>query len=165
MNQETSTAEAPTRTDLTWSDAFLLGYGPMDRSHEEFVSCVQALLEAEDSTIAQALAAFADHAERHFSEENAWMTETNFPPADCHVREHEAVLKSVYEVQEALRQGTPAALARALARELVRWFPGHADYLDSALAQWMSKRQYGGKPVVLKRRLAAPSASGLVSGS
>ena len=26
--------------------------------------------------------------------------------------------------------------------------------MDSALAAWMSKRQYGGKPVVIKRRLA-----------
>jgi hypothetical protein len=31
--------------------------------------------------------------------------------------------------------------------------PGHADYLDSALAAWMSKQIDGGKPVVLRRKL------------
>ena len=44
--------------------------------------------------------------------------------------------------------------ARDFAAELERWFPGHADYLDSALAAWMCKRQFGGKPVVLHARKA-----------
>ncbi|MEO7402205.1 MAG: hemerythrin, partial [Burkholderiales bacterium] len=42
--------------------------------------------------------------------------------------------------------------ARRLAKELRDWFPGHAQHLDSALAHWMFKRSYGGKPVVLRRR-------------
>lgn len=79
------------------------------------------------------------------------MQGTGFPAADCHIDEHEAVLKSVREVRQALADGTDAELARDLARELVRWFPGHADYLDSALSQWMVKRQHGGAPVVLRR--------------
>jgi hemerythrin len=46
------------------------------------------------------------------------------------------------------------ATARRFAEELTRWFPGHADYLDSALAAWMVKRRHGGKPVVLRRQIA-----------
>ena len=46
------------------------------------------------------------------------------------------------------------AIGRDFAAELERWFPGHADYLDSALAAWMCKRQFGGKPVVLHARKA-----------
>jgi hemerythrin len=42
-------------------------------------------------------------------------------------------------------------IARRLGRELAAWFPAHADYLDSALAQWMVKSRFGGAPVVLKR--------------
>jgi hemerythrin len=42
-------------------------------------------------------------------------------------------------------------VGRSFLQELARWFPGHADYLDSALAAWMCKRQFGGKPVVLQR--------------
>ena len=34
------------------------------------------------------------------------------------------------------------------------WFPGHADYLDSALSHWMFKRRFGGKPMVLRRDAA-----------
>jgi hypothetical protein len=36
---------------------------------------------------------------------------------------------------------------------LFEWFPGHADYLDSALAAWMTKQTMGGKPVVFRRSI------------
>jgi hemerythrin len=144
---------------FVWIDDFLLGFGPMDRTHEEFVHCVRALLDAPDDKVAVALSAFAEHAERHFKEENDWMRETRFPPADCHVDEHAAVLRSVHEVQAALDQGAPVALARDLAGELARWFPGHADHLDSALAHWMSQRRFGGRPIVLKRSLRAATGA------
>ena len=42
------------------------------------------------------------------------------------------------------------------AEHLLAWFPGHADYLDSALAHWMCKQRLGGKPVVLRRGVAHP---------
>ena len=89
--------------------------------------------------MADRLAAFAAHAESHFNDELKWMKATDFPSTDCHVDEHNAVLKSVHEVQEVVAKGR-FEVARDLARELVRWFPGHADYLDSALAHWVIKK-------------------------
>jgi len=61
---------------------------------------------------------------------------------------------STREVRAALAEGRALAdLGHDLAIHLFQWFPGHADYLDSALAAWMSKQVYGGKPVVLRRKL------------
>jgi len=57
------------------------------------------------------------------------------------------------QVLDLVAQGN-LAIGRDFAAELERWFPGHADYLDSALAAWMCKRQFGGKPVVLHARKA-----------
>ena len=68
------------------------------------------------------------------------------------MNEHAAVLKSVREVQELLALGD-TGVCRRLARELANWFPGHADYLDSALAHWMCQQRLGGKPVVIRRDL------------
>jgi hemerythrin len=45
-------------------------------------------------------------------------------------------------------------IGRGLVTALEEWFPGHADYLDSALAKWMVKQSFGGErvaPVVLRR--------------
>ena len=131
---------------------FLLGYGPMDDTHREFVDIVSALLNSPDADVAGHLEAFARHAETHFEQEREWMESTDFPARGCHVDEHNAVMKSVRDVQQMVAAGDVDE-ARALAKALADWFPGHADYMDSALAHWMSKRSYGGKPVVLRRNV------------
>ena len=137
-------------TDLVWSDAFLLGYGPMDTVHEEFVEIVSAMVKGPDEGLLASLERFAEHARSHFGTEDQWMKETEFPARECHTDEHAAVMSSVEEVLALARSGNTAQV-RPLAQELARWFPGHADYLDSALAHWMFKRSHGGKPVVLRR--------------
>jgi hemerythrin len=82
------------------------------------------------------------------------MERTDFPPRDCHVQEHAAVMSSVRQVIEIVAQGNVAE-GRRLAAALGDWFPGHAFHLDSALAHWMVKRSHGGKPVVLRRNVLA----------
>lgn len=137
---------------MTWSDAFLLGYAPMDEIHEEFVDIVGRLQAAEDAALPALMDELARHLQQHFAQENQWMEESDFPPRGCHIDEHAAVLKSVTEVREELVAGN-TELCRDLVAHLVDWFPGHADHLDSALAHWMSKLRFGGKPVVLRRNV------------
>ena len=135
---------------LVWCDRMLLGFDAIDAEHREFVVCVQALREADADNVAQRLDAFAAHAQRHFGAEDEWMRATEFPPRQCHMAEHAAVLKSVDEVRALVAQGR-IDIVPSLAEELVRWFPGHADHLDSALAAWMCKQRFGAKPLVLRR--------------
>jgi hemerythrin len=124
-----------------WSDTYLLGYAPMDDTHREFVGLVNVLLTCNDAELAAHL-------------DDAWMERTDFPPRDCHVQEHAAVMSSVRQVIEIVAQGNVAE-GRRLAAALGDWFPGHAFHLDSALAHWMVKRSHGGKPVVLRRNVLA----------
>lgn len=144
---------APTPDDtMQWGDHFLLGFGPMDDVHEDFVGLVARMQAATDEALPALLDEFAVHLKHHFELEDRWMVETEFPPRDCHMDEHAAVLKSVTEVQGVLAEGR-VDIARDLIEHLAAWFPGHADHLDSALAHWMSKQRHGGKPVVLRRGL------------
>lgn len=133
-----------------WSDEFLLGYGPMDDIHHEFVELVHAMQVVGDEVFPALLDRFAAHAGHHFAEEAAWMSAGNFPARDCHIEEHEKVMASVREVQQMVAAGN-IEVGRRLAVALEEWFPGHATYMDSALAQWMVKRSTGGVPLVLKR--------------
>ncbi|MFN0164207.1 MAG: hemerythrin domain-containing protein [Burkholderiales bacterium] len=142
---------------LKWTDNFALGFAPMDDLHREFVELVAAVQGASDADLARCLDALAAHLSAHFEEENRWMRETDFPPRDCHIDEHTAVLASMTQVRELVAQGD-LANGRRLAQALADWFPGHADYLDSALSHWMFKRRFGGKPVVIRREVA-PGAS------
>lgn len=138
---------------FAWSDAFVLGHEPMDATHREFVDLVGALQRAPDERLPALLAQFEAHARRHFAEEDRWMRDTEFPPRDCHIDEHAAVLRSLEQVRELADAGDLSEVRR-LADALADWFPGHADWLDSALAHWLCKRAYGGKPVIVRRDLA-----------
>lgn len=146
---------------LAWSDGFVLGHGPIDDTHREFVECVRAIQLAPDDGLLPALLAFEEHARRHFADEDRWMDETGFPPRECHIDEHAAVLRSVVQVRELAQRGDLSEVRR-LADELARWFPGHADWLDSALAHWLCKRALGGKPVIVRRDVREVLAQGRV---
>lgn len=135
---------------LRWSDEFLLGYGPMDQTHQEFVEIVHAMRVAPDEVFPALLDRFAAHTERHFAEEAAWMSADGFPAKDCHMEEHDKVIASVREVQQMVAAGN-LEVGRQLAKALEDWFTAHAAYMDSALAHWLVKRKTGGKPIVLKR--------------
>jgi hemerythrin len=141
--------------EFSWSDEYLLGYGAMDETHREFVTIVNDLLQCDDSAVEGYLQAFARHAEAHFKEEDGWMERSGFPPRECHVDEHAAVLKSVYQVLEIVKAGDFAE-GRRLAAALADWFPGAcvpprfgAGAMDG---QAKPRRQAGGDPA--QRRAA-----------
>ncbi len=141
--------QAPTQP--VWGDDCALGFSPMDHTHQEFLECVASLEQADDAQLWDSFVTLKSHLQAHFAQEDGWMRETGFPAADCHIDEHAAVMRSVHQVEALLQRGDHA-VCRRLGRELAAWFPGHASYLDSALSHWMCIRQYGGTPVVLRRR-------------
>lgn len=136
---------------FTWRDDYALGHEGMDDTHREFVGCLDALLRVDDAQLAQALDDLAEHARRHFAEEDLAMQESAYGSAGCHVDEHAAVLKSVDEVRAALADGHPHVV-RAFARALADWFPEHARVMDMGLARWLVQLRLGGSPVVIRRR-------------
>jgi hemerythrin len=142
-----------------WSDADQLGYGPMDAIHEEFLQLIGRLQSGRDDQLVDLLGELANHLEAHFEEENRWMRESEFPARDCHIEQHDAVLESVHEVQKLLAQGDTLE-SRRLVAALDAWFPNHTAHLDSALAHWMCKRRFGGKPVVFRRSIQSAELPG-----
>lgn len=139
---------------IHWSDAYLLGYEPMDETHREFVDGLQAMQSCPDTEFVDRLQAFRTHCESHFGQEKSWMEETQMPGRQCHIDEHASVSKSVNEVLALLRSEPSVhhiAIGRSMAAELGRWFPAHADHMDSALSHWMCTQRFGGKPVVIRR--------------
>ncbi|MBI5277742.1 MAG: hemerythrin domain-containing protein [Burkholderiales bacterium] len=142
---------AITEPILAWQDDFALGHAPMDNTHREFVACVDALLRADDVSLHDALEAFGDHVRRHFAEEDEQMRQTAYGNAGCHIEEHEAVLRSLAEVQVALAEGR-REVVRSFAHALADWFPEHARVMDQGLAGWLMQHRFGGSPVVIRRR-------------
>lgn len=151
-----SSTAAPAATVLQWHDDLMLGVADIDHNHREFVQVVQGLQLAEDGKLLDLFPGLVTHLEAHFGFENRVMQETEFPPRDCHIDEHAAVLKSVHEVHELLQNDAArgAQVCRDLLQALVDWFPAHTQQLDSALSHWLAKKTWGAKPVLIKRGLA-----------
>lgn len=147
-------------TIIQWSDDFLLGYGPMDEAHQMLVNCIHALQDAVPEECPGLMAQLLEHATAHFKQEDDWMVATDFPPRGCHMDEHAAVLATIKGVTELALQGSSDKCA-LLANELARWFPGHADHLDSALSHWLCKIKHDAKPLVFKRSIKANDVQGL----
>ena len=139
-----------TATAFDWDDRYLVGHGVIDATHREFADLLAVLLATDDDGLAAALDALTHHAEAHFALEEQLMERYAFPPRECHTDEHQRVLASVREVGALLAEGD-FAVARELADALADWFPGHCDYMDSALAIWVVKKTMQGAPVVLRR--------------
>lgn len=142
---------APSAPRFNWDEEFLVGHGGMDDTHREFVACVDALLCATDMQQGVALQAFAEHALRHFREEDDAMRESDYGSAGCHVDEHAAVLKSLDDVRAALAQGRHDVV-RSFALALANWFPRHAQVMDLGLARWLNQRRLGGSPVLIQKQ-------------
>jgi hemerythrin len=133
-----------------WDDRYLIGHRPIDDAHEEFIALVNAMLHADDDAIPAMMDALAHHVEEHFALEARLMDQYAFPARECHMEEHEKVLTSVREVSVLVGAGD-TRVAIELAQALADWFPGHSDYMDSALAAWVVKKTAGGAPLVLRR--------------
>lgn len=146
-----------TEAHFAWDDRYLVGHPTVDQEHREFVTLVHALQVAGDEQLPAAMARFAAHAAAHFALEEALMAEHDFPAGECHRDEHARVMVSVREVASLVTAGH-LEIARELAQALIDWFPGHSDYMDSALATWVAKRTSGGAPLVL-RRAPSPAAT------
>lgn len=140
------------QSDFLWTDGFKLGFSPIDNTHQEFVELVHAMLTVSDADFLTVFHRFADHAQRHFDQEKEWMDSGEYPARDCHVEEHDKVLASLRQAEPLIALGR-IDIGRSFAKALEEWFPGHADYMDSALATWMVKKHAGGSPVVLKRNV------------
>lgn len=124
-----------------------LGDVAIDEMHEEFACLLEQAKHVADDQMPAMLRQIASHCGEHFALEEELMQRYDYPGRDCHAREHAAVLASVAGVTRKMERGELAP-AKILVRSLAQWFPAHSQHLDSALAHWMSKRRWGGKPVV-----------------
>lgn len=150
---------------LEWTDSLMLGEARMDDTHREFVDCLNALGDADDTGLVAALDRFIEHSDAHFSDENARMEATSFPPAHCHVTEHTNVLNLCREVRQMVIDGK-IEVGRVLARELAPWFTNHAGSMDTMLAYWLNLDDAGREEALRlgRERQAALAAQAEASG-
>lgn len=152
-------------TALTWSEALALQQPQMDTTHREFVDLLGALEAAlEGPAQDSAFAAFVEHTERHFAQEDAWMATLGFAAENCHAFQHAHVLKVLREAQASAAGAAGAPIVRQLVAELAQWFPQHASSMDAALAEVMGQCGFDPATGTLRQTLTE-AISGCGSGA
>jgi hemerythrin len=150
---------------LVWSDALALSHPEMDATHLEFVQLLGATEEALQVSPAAGLARYlelVEHTVAHFGQEDRWMTATGFATENCHGFQHSQVLGLMHEVTRLARDdGDFGPLERVLP-ELGKWFEGHAQTMDAALASHL--QQIGFDPATGQIRQPLPAAQAPISG-
>lgn len=131
---------------IEWSDKLALGVDRMDDTHREFVDLLNTLHAASDEDYIALLDQFIEHTVAHFEQEKRWMTEIEFPPAHCHLDEHEGVLNIMRDVRKMVAEGK-REVGRVLTRELAPWFENHAATMDATLAFFLRRTDAGVDPM------------------
>lgn len=125
---------------ITWNESLALHQPRMDQTHREFVDLLcelETALDGDPATLGVRLAAFVDHTDAHFSQEERWMTSCGFGAENCHSFQHSHVMQVLREVQRRLVEDDDVATVRLLVPELAQWFPSHAQNMDAPLAETM----------------------------
>ena len=123
---------------IEYSPTLNLGNPEMDDTHREFAALLNKVGNAADSELVAALDELIVHTEAHFAMEQQWMEEKAFPPAHCHVREHEGVLEITREVRKRVADGE-THLAGVLAKAVAEWFTNHIATMDAVLAAFIKQ--------------------------
>ncbi len=117
----------------------------MNATHEEELALLHALADllaepdAAPERLEEAVKAFRDHVEAHFSREEKLMETYGFPPYPIHRAEHDRMRHLVAELCDGWR--TPegrAALQRFVTQEFPDWLTQHVETMDFVTAQFLA---------------------------
>jgi len=124
---------------IEWNDSLTLGISVVDQQHERLVGIVNRLHEATlegrgTDVIGEIVDELIIYTATHFSTEEKYFAQFEYPDAEEHKREHDALIAKVnafaYDIDRARLNSGPA-LATELLQFLQIWWRYHMMETDS----------------------------------
>jgi hemerythrin len=122
-----------------WNDSLKLGIAVVDRQHERLVGIINRLHEATmegrgTDVIGEIMDELIIYTATHFSMEEKYFDQFDYPDAEEHKREHEALIEKVAAFANDFEKA-PRSARSALAKELLQflqlWWRFHMMETDS----------------------------------
>jgi hemerythrin len=134
-----------------------LGEPALDEEHLILLQLVERLRSSPTEAWITCLDDLAQHARRHFEQEDVDLRAIGGEAIQCHLDEHAAVMQSLADVRQALGQAKPIGpqeldMIDRLVEEFFRWLPEHVQVMDATVAHYRSKRRLGGAPILIKKK-------------
>ncbi|MCL1927191.1 MAG: bacteriohemerythrin [Treponema sp.] len=129
---------------VVWNDAYSVGFEPIDTQHKELVKMTNELFEsckqgtdAADKAFLQTIKRAAEYARNHFSDEDKYMLEANFPNLNDHRKLHDDFLAVVGKAIQDFNTGSTEPFE--LAQFLKNWLLTHIAEADKQYAPYLAK--------------------------
>ncbi len=78
---------------IVWDDALLIGNQPVDAQHKRLIETIQSIPEFSTSKDKDVLAEALQYAAEHFSDEEAYMSEIQYPALAAHRIKHKTLTR------------------------------------------------------------------------
>ncbi len=133
---------------LNWDDSLLVGNAEIDDDHRQifdyFEKLSTAFQDGSGEDVLKSLLKFLDeYVAEHFSHEETFMVENNYPKLSEQQSQHAYFLKAVKELQEMDMKGTDAhELSITVYRKLIQWFIQHIKKCDQELVNYVKSQQH-----------------------
>jgi hemerythrin-like metal-binding protein len=129
---------------VTWSSAYSVGFEPIDDQHKVLVKMINELFESckqgaavADKAFLQTIKKAAEYAREHFSNEDKYMVQVNYPKLAEHRKQHDNFLDTVLKSIQEFSAGKTAPID--LARFLKNWLLTHIAEVDKQYSPYLEK--------------------------
>ncbi|MBN2317757.1 MAG: hemerythrin family protein [Acidobacteria bacterium] len=132
---------------IQWQDDLSIGIGPIDEQHKEWIEHFNRTSEAIASNqtmeqISKTLGFLADYTETHFSAEEKYMQENNYPAFAEHKAKHDELRSTLGNlVRDYQEEGATQDLADAIETLLGNWLLNHIRQVDMKFGAFIAEQK------------------------
>lgn len=129
---------------IVWGNQLEVGYPAIDRQHQELIRIANHLYLAMKAArgrevIREIFVDLANYTLWHFDAEERLMRESNYPDADKHQKQHQALRNQVLSMLQEARSGRLEITLKTM-NFLRRWLGHHIRVTDRALGKYLADR-------------------------
>ena len=132
---------------IQWQDDLSIGIGPIDEQHKKWIEHFNRTSEAIASNqsmeqISKTLGFLADYTETHFSAEEKYMQENNYPAFAEHKAKHDELRSTLANlVRDYQEEGATQNLADAIETFLGNWLLDHIRKVDMKFGAFIAEQK------------------------
>ena len=132
-------------TLMFWNESLVIGIEELDQHHKQLISLLNTVysnftLGADRSGLSNIISELIRYTHYHFSAEEKWMLDNNYPDSDKHLEEHMRFYERVVRFQSDFEIGN-ALLTLDLFQFLQNWLTVHILNTDAAMGRFAKEQK------------------------
>jgi hemerythrin len=122
--------------DISWDNSLSVGVDLIDEQHKMLIERINNLSKAVanymgHTKIIETLLFMAEYTDFHFSTEERYMTELDYPAMDNHIKQHEEFKTMLRTLEEDFKEdGATKVVSKSINTFLGNWLLNHIKVID-----------------------------------